>query len=612
MIAFLQPLALFGLIAASIPPLLHLLARRLPPVVPFPAVRYLSETEREHSRRLKLRNLLLLILRTLLIILIALAASRPVARVPVGGAHEPGALGLVVDNSLSSGAVVDGARVLDALVDQARHVLDRAGDDDRIWLVLADGLPRRVSIPEARQVLDTLSSWPVRLDLSAAVRAVSETMASDPVPEHEVVVLSDLQASAFSVGATADSGPAADRRVLAYAPPLLELNRGVDSARVEPAVWSPDGNVVASIGGSDETPITVRLTMNGRDVARSFGSVNDRVVLSSSSPPSPRSGWYVASVQLDPDELRADDLRSLAVRIAPPAAVVAASGAGSFVAEALAVLRQSGRARDGNDVTFGDRVARGVSVVFPPSDPALVGALNRALAARGIAWGFGAVVEGEWEVVGPVGLAEGWGGGNTVYRRRQIEGDGAVLGWAGGEPWLVRAGDVILVGSRMEAEWTSLPLSAAFVPFVDVLMNRIGAAPSWIVSARPGEVAEIPGVARALLTPDGPVPIPGSGRIVAPLERGVYFLQGPGTDTVGAVEVNHDPRESLLRRAELRMIRTTFGGDVQVVTDQGLDRELFTGARRAELAGGILMLAIIIALVEFAVSSAGGAAGREL
>ena len=71
MISFLQPLALFGLVAAGLPTLLHLLGRRLPPVVIFPAVRYLTETEREHSRRLRLRNLLLLVLRTLAIALLA-------------------------------------------------------------------------------------------------------------------------------------------------------------------------------------------------------------------------------------------------------------------------------------------------------------------------------------------------------------------------------------------------------------------------------------------------------------------------------------------------------------------------------------------------------------
>ena len=70
MISFLEPLALLGLAAALIPTLLHLLGRRLPPEVVFPAVRYLTATEREHSRRLWLRNLLLLILRTLVMVLV--------------------------------------------------------------------------------------------------------------------------------------------------------------------------------------------------------------------------------------------------------------------------------------------------------------------------------------------------------------------------------------------------------------------------------------------------------------------------------------------------------------------------------------------------------------
>ena len=603
MIGFLQPLALFGLLATAIPPLLHLLTRRLPPVVPFPAVRYLSETERRHSRRLKLRNLLLLLLRTFLILLIALAMSRPIARVPFGGSHEPSALGLLVDNSLSSGAVVDGRRVLDALVDQARHVLDRAGDDDRLWLILADGLPRRASIPEARAVLDTLSPWPIRLDLSDAIRAVSLAMADDPSPSHEVVVLSDLQVTAFSA-AVGGEGEEAERRVLAWTPATLELNRGIDSARVQPAVWSPSGEVIASLGGSDSTPAAVRLTMRDRDIARSIGGRDDRVVLSGSVA---QSGWFVATVQLDADELRADDTRALAIRIAPPGAASSNEGAGAFLGVALAVLRQSGRVRDGADVFFSDDLATSVSVVFPPTDPALIGALNRRLDARGISWQFGPVVEGEWEVTGNVGPAVG----SVVYRRRVLRGDGVVLGRVGDDPWLVRDGNVILVASRMDADWSSLPVSAAFVPFLDFVVNRLGAAPAWIVSALPGEVAEVPADARNLLVHGTSVPIPSNRRVVAPVERGVYFLEGSQADTVGALEVNHDPRETVLQQAESRMVVATLGGHVQVLSAQGLDRELFRGARRADLAGALLILAVLVALLEFGLSSAGGAARRE-
>src|SRR5256885_2130404 len=63
-VTFIHPLALLGLAAAAIPALLHLLQRRVPPELDFPAVRYLSAAERESARRLKLRHLLLLILRT--------------------------------------------------------------------------------------------------------------------------------------------------------------------------------------------------------------------------------------------------------------------------------------------------------------------------------------------------------------------------------------------------------------------------------------------------------------------------------------------------------------------------------------------------------------------
>ena len=77
MISFAAPWALFGLAAALIPILLHLFARREPPTVEFPAVRYLSETARVHQRRLNLQHWLLLLARTLLIVLLVLAAAGP-------------------------------------------------------------------------------------------------------------------------------------------------------------------------------------------------------------------------------------------------------------------------------------------------------------------------------------------------------------------------------------------------------------------------------------------------------------------------------------------------------------------------------------------------------
>ena len=61
--SFLEPLYLLLTGAAAVPLLLHLLRRRISLRVEFPAARYILRAERENSRRLKLRNFLLMFLR---------------------------------------------------------------------------------------------------------------------------------------------------------------------------------------------------------------------------------------------------------------------------------------------------------------------------------------------------------------------------------------------------------------------------------------------------------------------------------------------------------------------------------------------------------------------
>jgi hypothetical protein len=113
-VTFLAPIWLLLGALAAVPLLLHLLRRRIGSRVEFPAVRYLLRAEREHSRRLKLRNLLLMFLRVLVVILVALAAARPIGNAPIGG-HPPTALAIVLDNSLSTTVMVDGRSVFERL-----------------------------------------------------------------------------------------------------------------------------------------------------------------------------------------------------------------------------------------------------------------------------------------------------------------------------------------------------------------------------------------------------------------------------------------------------------------------------------------------------------------
>lgn len=550
---FLHPLALLGIAAAAIPALLHLLQRRVPPEVEFPPLRYLSEAERRSARRMRLRHLLLLLLRTALIVVVVLAAARPL--VPArrsGAAHPPAALALILDNSVSSGAVVGGQVTLDRLKAAARAVLQRAGADDRLWLVLADGILRAGGREDLLAAVDSALPDARRLDLVAAVRDAVRLVGADPATVREVQIVSDLQRTALESGRVAVP---AGVRVVALAPHPAIANRGIVAARITP------GAVVIDVGGAPPSgEVSVVLRVRGRDIGRALAPVGATASLPL---PDPGPGWWVGEVSLAPDELRADDRRVVVWHAVPPARVSLGPGAGPFVGAALEVLRAGGHIGNGAEVTIADRPANGATVVVPPADPALVGPVNRALAARGIAWRFGPD--------GTPGLITGAGvDGVPVARRQQLIGadTAAVLARVNGEPWGVSVGGIVLLGSRLDTTWTALPTTPAFVPFLDALVNRY-ARGETVVGEREGAVR--------------------------------VAFDVVGADTVGATVYGPDPRESDLTPAEPDRVRDVLGAEL--VADGELAAGAFAGLHRADISGILLLLALLLALVELAAAT---------
>ena len=79
-ITFLNPSFLWGLPVVSIPILIHLLSRRRPITSQFPTVRFIQLASTTVVRRFKLKQLILLILRSLILLLLTLLFARPVVR----------------------------------------------------------------------------------------------------------------------------------------------------------------------------------------------------------------------------------------------------------------------------------------------------------------------------------------------------------------------------------------------------------------------------------------------------------------------------------------------------------------------------------------------------
>ena len=90
-------------------------------------------------------------------------------------------------------------------------------------------------------------------------------------------------------------------------------------------------------------------------------------------------------------------------------------------------------------------------------------------------------------------------------------------------------------------------------------------------------------------------------------DRGVHFVLA-GSDTIGAVSVNPDPRESDLTVADDAAIRTLWPG-ATVVPAELAPRAAFAASGRTDLRGSFLWLAALLALADAAL--AGTIRGRS-
>lgn len=203
-LTFLNSPLLWGLSLASVPVIIHLLYRRQYRRVDWAPMRYLKMSIQRNRRRIRLEQLLLLLLRTALVVLLFLLVARPVMHAE-GLSRWLGASGrtnriVVLDDSLSMGHTVDGRTALARGQELLADLLPTFGAKDAFTLLVASqpGEPvlREVELSSVDDVItivrgvqptETLGAW------RTVLAGVDELMASGSYPIYEVTLVTDLR-----------------------------------------------------------------------------------------------------------------------------------------------------------------------------------------------------------------------------------------------------------------------------------------------------------------------------------------------------------------------------------------------------------------------------------
>ncbi|KPJ61185.1 MAG: hypothetical protein AMJ46_02395 [Latescibacteria bacterium DG_63] len=143
---FLNRAFLLGLFAAAIPLFIHLFTRKKAKKLSFSSVEFLRDVARRESRRLRVRNLLLMILRTAVICAFVLAMARPVLRGPLVKGPGSTAAVVVLDNSASMGSLREEGTVFDNASEIAREIFGGLDDKDEGTLIPVCGIPESAAL----------------------------------------------------------------------------------------------------------------------------------------------------------------------------------------------------------------------------------------------------------------------------------------------------------------------------------------------------------------------------------------------------------------------------------------------------------------------------------
>jgi hypothetical protein len=336
---FANPALLGGLAAASVPIIIHLLNRRKFREMRWAAMQFLLAAIRKNSRRIRIEQWILLAVRTLLIVMVALAMAKPylesMGALPVLAGQRTHRV-LVLDGSLSMAYNTGETTRFDQAKSLAAQLVRDARRGDAISVVLMADPPKVLigdpspNHAEVIKEIDEIILPHGGTDLEASFRAIDRVLENSTISQKEVVFLTDLQAASWRKRGEDDGLKRIVARLEARKPRSVVIDLGksggdnravVDLRLRDPIVTVGQSTIIRAVvhnyGTSRTEGLRVRLMVDGR-LGPDHEPINldvgeDQPVAFNHAFSAP--GDHLVEVQIDDDPLKLDNHRWLAVPV---------------------------------------------------------------------------------------------------------------------------------------------------------------------------------------------------------------------------------------------------------------------------------------------------------
>ncbi|HSF57656.1 MAG TPA: BatA domain-containing protein, partial [Candidatus Binatia bacterium] len=283
---FLYPLYLLGLVAASLPILIHLLNRRKLKRIRFPAVRFVLLSQKRISRSYRLRHWLLLALRTLAVVLLALLLANPIFQTGAGlfAGGGPVSLVILLDNSLSMTWSANGNSFKQAK-EAARLLISSLQDGDRAVLIPTSITGREpFRLKNEKEVLtkelDRIEISDGTANFSAALSKAYELL-TEPAGQKEIRLITDLGLTGwdqFSISSLKQYDPSVPLKTIRTGKQRQPFNGTIKEIRLGGQGVGVNLPLrieasLANFGGSEIKDVLVQLIIDGQAKEQKLTSI---------------------------------------------------------------------------------------------------------------------------------------------------------------------------------------------------------------------------------------------------------------------------------------------------------------------------------------------------